>query len=289
MQLPEIDFSNLEIREIGSWPLIMRIGVIVLTVVTSIILVYMLVISKELDDLAAAEKNVADKMKDYKDQYNQAVNLDAYNKQMQDAQTTFQEYVNELPAASNIPELIDSLTKIGQKNNLKINSIKIGDPKLESGFYMSLPLTLSMTGQYHDIGLFVSDVSKLARIVTLGDFNIKPVGAANPGELDIDIQAQTYWLASQSELSQQKPEDQKNNKNMPEPPQGPPGAAHGSIRPVQGGSPGAEHGGVPPIQAVPPGSEPPGHGPMPPENKASVEAVMHTACITQNKTVIHHA
>lgn len=241
LKLPQIDFSTLDFREIGSWPLILRGAVIGAAVIVAMILTYYLVFSKELDDLSAAQQQVADKYKEYKDQYNEAVNLDAYKKQLSDMQNAYQDYIKELPSESNIPELIDTLTKAGERNGLKFNFIKIGDPKLISGFYMSLPISLNVSGGYHNFGLFISEIGKQARIVTVGDFTIKAAESKNdPGSLTMDIESQTYWLASLAEI-------EKQNAGAPATKNAPSGAA---------GAPG-KAGGVP----GKPGAAGPGPGP----------------------------
>lgn len=243
MQLPEIDFSSLEIKEIGAWPLVLRVAAIAGVVLVAMIASYFLVFSSELGDLSDAHKKLDDKKKEFKDQYAQAINLDAFKAQMSEMETAYQEYVNELPSASNIPELIDTLTKIGERSGLTFSSIKIGDPKLVAGFYMMLPLTINVTGTYHNFGIFVSEIGKMSRIVTISDFAIKPTagsgtGASSnpasgastkntvPGLLTMSLETQTYWLASVADLQQQpKAVDTKK-----------PGVA----RPGAGGKPGSQ-------------------------------------------------
>lgn len=243
MRLPEIDFSSLEIREIGAWPLILRIPVVISAVVVALTIAFFLIFETQFVVLEDNLKKLDDKKKEFQNQYNQAINLDAYKAQMKDMQAIYEQYVRELPSSSNIPELIDSITKLGEKNGLRFNFIKIGDPKLTSGFYMTLPLTISITGTYHNCGLFVSDVSQLARIVTIGDFSIKAVtGSDNAqkaaGLLDVTLDSQTYWLATASELQQQKTIDTKPVKGK--------AAPKGAVKPGATRAPGTDATLTPP-------------------------------------------
>ncbi len=244
MKLPQIDFSSLEIREIGAWPAVLRGAVVAVVVVIAMVAVYFLVFETELTALDAAQKQLTDKYAEFKGQYNAAVNIDAYRTQMSDMENAYKEYINELPASSNIPELIDALTKLGEKNDLKINFIKIGDPKLVSGFYMALPLSLNVSGGYHNFGLFISDVAKLSRIVTIGDFSIHgaqgnaPVGAYS---LTMDLDAQTYWLATGVEVKTPTP----------------------GGKPVKGGA------AKPPVSPKTPAPAAPAKGAVPPSNAPS--------------------
>lgn len=261
MQLPEIDFSSLEIKEIGAWPFILRAAVVAAAVIVAMVATYFLLFSSELDTLSDTQKKLDDKKKEFKDQYTQAINLDAFKAQMEQMQSAYQEYVNELPSASNIPELIDTLTKIGERSGLIFSSIKIGEPKLVAGFYMMLPLTINVTGTYHNFGIFVSEVAKMSRIVTISDFAIKPSSGSGsssgsggkgggqgasasstkttvPGLLSMTVETQTYWLASVAELQQNKSTDNKK-------PSARPGGKAGAAPP---GAPGAP---TPPGAAVP--------------------------------------
>ena len=74
--------------------------------------------------------------------------------------------LTELPNESNIDDLIKSLSDIGIKSGLTINSI---EPQAEQrqSFYASIPIVMSVTGNYHEIGVFLDSLSKLARIVNV--------------------------------------------------------------------------------------------------------------------------
>ena len=209
MKLPEIDFSSLELKEVGTWPLILRVAVIISASILVFVLVYFLLLTGALEGLVAVEKKLENKKKDFKDQYTQAINLDAFKSQMTEMQAAYQDYINELPSASNIPELIDTMTKLGERSGLKFNSIKPGAEEMVDGFYMTLPLTLNVSGSYHNFGLFVSEVGKMSRIVTIGNFTLKTTGGVDknnsvPGLLSMNLEAKTYWLASVSEIQQKK-------------------------------------------------------------------------------------
>lgn len=214
MRLPEIDFSTLEVREIGSWPLILRVGVVAACAILSSFLVYFFILSAQFDALTNAEKQLQDKKNDFKQKYNMAVNLDAYKKQMEEMQLAYKDFLKELPSSSNVPELVDSISKLGENNALKFNSIKIGDAKAAAGFYMELPITLNVVGTYHNFGKFVTDLSKLPRIVTVNDFSIKPSDKvddpASSGILNMTLETETYWLSA---TDQNKPVDSTNPSN----------------------------------------------------------------------------
>jgi type IV pilus assembly protein PilO len=82
--------------------------------------------------------------------------------------------LTELPNESNIDDLIRSLSEIGTKSGLTINSID-PQPEQRQSFYAAIPIVMAVTGNYHEIGVFLDSLSKLARIVNVT--NIKMGGA----------------------------------------------------------------------------------------------------------------
>lgn len=86
--------------------------------------------------------------------------------------------LTELPNEANIDDLIRSLSEIGTKSGLTINSI---DPQAEQrqSFYASIPIVMSVTGNYHEIGVFLDSLSKLARIVNVTNIKMNKARMVN--------------------------------------------------------------------------------------------------------------
>jgi type IV pilus assembly protein PilO len=74
--------------------------------------------------------------------------------------------LTELPNEANIDDLIRSLAEIGTKSGLTINTID-PQPEQRQSFYAAIPIVMSVTGNYHEIGVFLDSLSKLARIVNV--------------------------------------------------------------------------------------------------------------------------
>tara|TARA_R110002110_G_scaffold104829_5_gene264036 strand:- start:2027 stop:2386 length:360 start_codon:yes stop_codon:yes gene_type:complete len=109
---------------------------------------------------------------------------------------SFEAILRQLPGDTEIPGLIEDITLVGLKNGLSFRSIDL-QAEIKHEFYVEKPIQISVTGSYHDLGSFVSDVADLSRIVTLHDFTIVPVAGqrANPeagGVLAMNILAKTY-------------------------------------------------------------------------------------------------
>lgn len=196
MKIPEIDFSELEIREIGIWPLILRVVVIVAACIATLTLSFVFIWRSQFNVLVDQNKQIADKLNEFKDKYSKAVHLDAYEKQSITVQHAYKTLFSELPTSDQIPELLDNVSREAENNGLQYQSIHPGETTSEMGFYKSMPIDMDLSGTYKGFGGFVSDLAKIPRIVTLHDFTIKPSSAkdGSGGPLDMIIQAKTYWL-----------------------------------------------------------------------------------------------
>jgi Tfp pilus assembly protein PilO len=97
--------------------------------------------------------------------------------------------LRQLPSDTEVPGLIEDITLAALDNGLTIESIDLQQER-KAEFYVELPITIVVSGEYHDIGAFVSAVANLSRIVTLHDFEIKP--SPSPANLKMSIVAKTY-------------------------------------------------------------------------------------------------
>jgi type IV pilus assembly protein PilO len=203
MKLPEINFNDLDIKSVGEWPLILRIGILAAIALITLIAAYFFVIKSELATLTTQDKLNETKRKEFQDKYNLAANLDAYQKQMQVIKNSYKASLNELPASDELPELIESIAIQAEANGLIVQTIKPGEPKAVLGFYKELPIKLTLQGTYNQFGSFISDIAKIPRIITIHDFSIKRGGNKNDPTsniLTLDLDAKTYWLSSEKDL-----------------------------------------------------------------------------------------
>ena len=115
-------------------------------------------------------------------------------------QVTFHQLLQQLPTRSEIPGLLEDISKIGISSGLEFKLIK-PLPEERHDFYSELPIKIIVSGSYHQLADFVSQVSALGRIVNLSDFTIKQyqATAANKNhyteltdKLEMDITAKTF-------------------------------------------------------------------------------------------------
>lgn len=188
-QLQNFDMADLDVNNIGSWPAAVKAIVMGLAFVLVLGLGYYFYLTDKQTNLERAQLTERDLRQDFEAKSFKAANLEAYRAQMVEMETTFESLLRQLPSDTEVPGLIEDITRAALDNELKIESIDLQDEQ-RTEFYVELPIQIVVEGNYHKIGSFVSAVANLSRIVTLHDFNIEP--QQSPLNLKMSILAKTY-------------------------------------------------------------------------------------------------
>ncbi|HAN28249.1 MAG TPA: pilus assembly protein PilP [Haliea salexigens] len=188
--LREFDVNDIDFDNIGSWPTAVKAVLCVLLLVVVVAGGYYYHIKDlqlTLGNVQAEEERLR---QDYEKKAFQAANLEAYKAQMVEMEESFGALVSQLPSDTEVPGLLEDITNKGLMNGLEINSIAL-QPEQAREFYVELPIAITATGSYHDLGAFISGMAGLPRIVTLHDFSIS-APAGNSNALNMSITAKTY-------------------------------------------------------------------------------------------------
>jgi type IV pilus assembly protein PilO len=186
----EFDFGDLDFENVGSWPTPIKVVVWVLLLIGTLAGGYYYHIQELQTDLAKVAAQEVKLKKDFESKAFKAANLDAYREQMVEMEESFGALVSQLPSDTEVPGLLEDITNKGLLNGLEIASIDLQKEKARE-FYVELPIAISASGSYHDLGAFISGMAGLPRIVTLHDFKIKS-SKKGGGDLDMKIIAKTY-------------------------------------------------------------------------------------------------
>lgn len=189
--LRKIDINDLELNNLGSWPAAVKAiagALLLVLVLAGGYFFYIQDMETQLDTSRAEEVALRDQ---FSSKAYQAANLDAYKTQMVEMENTFGALLRQLPSDTEVPGLLEDITRTGLGSGLEFEEIKLL-PEAAQQFYIELPIQITVTGNYHDLATFVSGVASLPRIVTLHDFEIKPVDGKSPGKLRMSILAKTY-------------------------------------------------------------------------------------------------
>lgn len=188
--LRKIDINDLDVNNLGSWPAAVK------TIASALLLVlvlaggYFFYIQDMQTQLDQARNDETTLREQFSNKAFQAANLPAYKTQMVEMENTFGALLRQLPSDTEVPGLLEDITRTGLGSGLEFEEIKLL-PEAAQQFYIELPIQITVTGAYHDLATFVSGVASLPRIVTLHDFEIRPVDKS-PGKLRMSILAKTY-------------------------------------------------------------------------------------------------
>lgn len=186
----KIDFSKVQPNEPGSWPILLKIAAwiaIVFLVVLGGNQFYLEDKKGQLREEAGQEVTLKE---DFEKKAFKAKNLPELRKQMEEATKTLGALLKQLPSQTEVPGLLEDITKTGLGSGLEFSEIKI-QPERKVQFYVELPISIKVRGGYHDLATFVSGISSLSRIVTLHEFNIA-AGSDKDPTLTMQITAKTY-------------------------------------------------------------------------------------------------
>jgi len=194
--LNNLDISDIDFNNMGSWPNPAKGFVAALVFAIVVGLAYYLFISDQTNVLVNTERKEFELKKEFEQKQGKAVNLDAYKRQMDTIKDSFQTLLQQLPKSDEIPALVDEFSYAATGAGCELDDVQfLGERSSE--FYAERPMELTVRGGYHQLADFVSRVSRSPRIVTLHDFEISLGDGevpSQPGEkmLIMKVTAKTY-------------------------------------------------------------------------------------------------
>lgn len=189
--LRQIDLSDLDFNNVGSWPAAVKFIAGVFLLVAVIALGYNFHLKDLQVQLEAKHAEEVSLKEQFASKAFQAANLDAYKEQMQEMEVSFGALLKQLPSDTEVPGLLEDITRTGLGSGLEFEEIKLL-PEAAQQFYIELPIQITVVGAYHDLATFVSGVASLPRIVTLHDFDLVAANDDGSSKLRMSILAKTY-------------------------------------------------------------------------------------------------
>jgi type IV pilus assembly protein PilO len=196
-------FRGLDYKQPGQWALLPKVTSWLLLGALMVGLVWVLLLSDKTDELEAERKKEPGLKQDYRGKLAQAVNLPELRKQKQQVEEYVTQLEKQLPGKAEMDALLTDINQAGIGRGLQFELFRPGAVAVRD-YYAELPITLRVSGRYHDIGAFAADVANLSRIVTLHDLSITGVQREGGGNLSMDAVARTYRYLDSSEVAAQK-------------------------------------------------------------------------------------
>lgn len=193
--------KRLDIKDAGNWPMPWKLAALSLLLVAIVFLGYWFDWKGQFQQLETARQKQEQLKTTFLDKKRQAVNLEMYRKQLADIEQAFGALLKQLPNKSEMDALLTDINQAGLGRGLEFELFKPAPQEAVSEFYAELPITIKVSGNYHDMGAFASDVSQLSRIVTLNDINV--VTAKNGG-LTMEAVAKTFRYLDEEEVAKQR-------------------------------------------------------------------------------------
>ncbi len=196
------ELRSLDPRDPGRWPWAVRGAAIALfAIAASTALIYFGVWQNQMPQLQQREDQEQSLRTEFRNKHAKAVNLALYKQQLIDIERSFGAMLRQLPSKTEVPNLLVDISQTGLAAALQEKLFQPGQ-EIKRDFYAELPIKISLTGNYHEFGEFVSGIAALPRIVTLHDIQITPVDKSATGDqLQLDLTAKTYRYLDDSEIA----------------------------------------------------------------------------------------
>ena len=188
------DFDLEQLRDtdnLGILPLPVKILLYLLTFMSVLVLGYFMHVPDLQQEFARLQSTEKQMKADYQKKYPAAIYLETYQTQQQELEQSLAALRQQFP--TDIPGLIEDITLLGRESGISFASIEL-QPEVLHDFYIEQPMTLVVTGTYHGLGAFVSEVAALPRIVTTHSFMLQPLTLPDATEehLKMQLLAKTY-------------------------------------------------------------------------------------------------
>jgi type IV pilus assembly protein PilO len=198
-----VQLRSLDPNDPGRWPIGVRVATIALLFVIAASAGYYFMVWKAQRPVLLEEREREGQlMESLTVKARRAANLDAYRAQLAEMEKSFGAMLRQLPNKTEVPNLLVDISQTGLAAGLEE---KLFQPQgeIKMDFYAELPISIRLTGGYHEMGKFASGIASLPRIVTLHDVEITPASAdrnaTDPGNLILNVTAKTYRYLDEDE------------------------------------------------------------------------------------------
>ncbi|GKS90101.1 type 4a pilus biogenesis protein PilO [Acidovorax sp. SUPP2539] len=195
-------FRNLDPKDPSLWPVLPRILLCIAIAAGIATFLWFFKLNEYEAELEAEQAKELTLRADYEKKLVKAVSLDALKKQREQVQQYVIQLEKQLPSKAEMAALLSDINQAGLGRSLQFESFKPGQIVVRD-YYAELPISIKVTGRYHDIGAFAADIANLSRIVTLNNISILPSGK-DGGSLTMEATARTFRYLDPEEIQAQR-------------------------------------------------------------------------------------
>jgi type IV pilus assembly protein PilO len=195
------DLRTLDTKQPGNWPWAIKVGFFVILFVVIQAAAWFFLWKAQDEEIEKGRAEVAKQKEVFLQKKRLAVNLEAYKQQRAEIEQAFGALLKQLPNKSEMDALLIDINQAGLGRGLAFELFKPASSENFTEFYAELPVNIKVTGNYHDLGAFASDVAKMPRIVLLTNVKIDP---PKDGVLAMEAVAKTYRYLDEEEVGKQR-------------------------------------------------------------------------------------
>lgn len=192
-------FRGLNPNDPSVWPIVPKAALCAAIAVAIVVALWFVWLTSSAEELEAEQQKEVTLRADYQKKLAQAVNLDALRKQREQVQQYVTQLEKQLPSKAEMDALLSDINQAGLGRSLSFELFRPGQVSVKE-YYAELPISIKVTGRYHDIGAFASDVAHLSRIVTLNNMDI----SRSKETLVLDATAKTFRYLDPDEVAAQR-------------------------------------------------------------------------------------
>lgn len=205
-------FRGLDTRDPSSWPAIPRYALLTVVVAVVLVLLWFLWLQSSDEELQAEQAKEVTLRADYKTKLQKAVSLEELKKQRAQVMQYVTLLEKQLPSKAEMDALLSDINQAGVGRSLQFELFRPGQVIVRD-YYAELPISVRVTGNYHDIGAFTADIAHLSRIVTLNNLKVTPASDKDKsGTLMLEATAKTFRYLDAEEVAAQRAAAKKGGK-----------------------------------------------------------------------------
>lgn len=195
------DFRRLNPNDVGTWPLAPKVTALVGVFAVLLAAGWWFVWQDQLDALELKRNEETKLKEEFLSKKQQAVNLELHKQQLNEIDRSFGALLKQLPNKAEVESLLVEINQSGMGRGLQFELFKPG-AEIVKDFYAELPISVRLTGSYHDFGAFAGDIGRLSRIVTLNNLSI--ASQQKDGTMVLDAVTKTFRYLDEEELARQR-------------------------------------------------------------------------------------
>ncbi len=193
-------FRGLSLENVGAWPLVPRMTLWGAVVVVCAAVGYFVVWRGQMEELDGLRQQEVALKEQYRGKLQQSINLEELRRQKEQVNQYVLTLEKQLPSKAEMDALLSDINQAGIGRGLQFELFRPGQVNLRD-YYAELPITVRVSGRYHDLGAFASDIANLPRIVTLNNLNI---ATTKDLTLTLDATAKTFRYFDEDEMAAQR-------------------------------------------------------------------------------------